>query len=167
MADAVQWAAHFGAARIIHAADAAAAPGAEVVLRGSGPWAIRGDDVVEVDADASGRASAQPHDDALLLHVPGHTAGSCALLHAPSRSLFTGDTLALSAGLGRLTLFRRFCWHSREAQRASVEGLLSKDFTSVLPGHGRRAHFACVGAKDAALRHALAEERAEDAAPAR
>jgi glyoxylase-like metal-dependent hydrolase (beta-lactamase superfamily II) len=165
VADAAQWASHFSAARIIHAEDVTSATrDVEHVLSGSGPWALPHEGE-KSDADASHASDVprptQPHDDVLLLHVPGHTAGSCALLHKPSASLFTGDTLAFSAGLGRLTIFRRFNWHSVELQLASVRALEAHDFLHILPGHGRRVAFESAAAKNAALHHMLAAEVAE------
>jgi glyoxylase-like metal-dependent hydrolase (beta-lactamase superfamily II) len=171
VADAAQWASHFSAARIIHAADVTPATrDAEHVLSGSGPWALPHEgeaaaaDGDEEEADAP--RPARPGDDVLLLHVPGHTAGSCALLHKPSASLFTGDTLAFSAGLGRLTVFRRFNWHSLALQLASVRALEAIDFLHLLPGHGRRVAFESTAAKNAALHHMFAAEAEEEAAQA-
>lgn len=158
VADAAAWAQHFGAARVIHAADVTReTQAAEHVLSGSGPWGFpRG----SYDGAEGGPRPASAGDDALVLHVPGHTAGSLALLHRPSRSLFSGDTLAHSAGLGRLTVFPRFCWHSLELQLASVAALVDHDFRHLLPGHGRRVHFLSKAAKDAALKHLLQHEHA-------
>ncbi len=163
VADAAKWAAHFSAARVIHADDADAAGGASSIehsLRGSGPWAL------PHDASHPPR-EAQPGDDALVLHTPGHTRGSCCLLHKPSRALFSGDHLAFAPGLARLTIFRRFNWHSVATQLASVRLLMSYDFVHLLPGHGRRVAFASAEAKDAALAHLLAEEGDADDTSAR
>ena len=160
VADAAAWAAHFGALRVIHEADVCGdTADAELVLTGSGPWAFPHAAPGGAAARAAMRA-ATAADDAVVLHVPGHTAGSCALLHRPSRSLFSGDTLAHSAGLGRLTIFRAFNWHSVEMQLRSVQALLHHDWRHLLPGHGRRVHFTCKAAKDAAIKHLLAAEGA-------
>lgn len=154
VADAAAWGAHFGAPRVIHAADVARdTADAELVLTGAGPWAFP-------RAAGGAMRAATAADDAVVLHLPGHTKGSCALLHRPSRALFSGDTLAHSAGLGRLTIFRAFNWHSVEAQLRSVQGLLQHDWRHLLPGHGRRVHFTCKAAKDAAIKHLLAAEGA-------
>ena len=160
VADAAAWAAHFGAARVIHEADVTSATAdAEVVLTGSGPWAFpHGEQHAAADVAAGGLRPAAAGDDAVVLHVPGHTAGSCALLHRPSGSLFSGDTLAHSPGLSRLTIFRRFNWHSVEMQLEAVRGLLDHDWRHLLPGHGRRVHFTSKLAKDAAIKHLLAQE---------
>ena len=159
VADAAAWAAHFDAPRVIHEADVSRdTADAELILRGSGPWAFPhvGPDG---KAERAAMRAATAADDAVVLHVPGHTAGSCALLHRPSRALFSGDTLAHSAGLGRLTIFRAFNWHSVEQQLRSVAGpLLQADWRHLLPGHGRRVHFTCKAAKDAAIKHLLAAE---------
>ena len=157
VADAAKWAAHFGARRVMHAADVSPPTrDVEHALRGGGPWAL--------PHDGGPPRAAAPGDDVLILHVPGHTAGSCALLHKPSASLFTGDHLAFSAGLGRLTLFRRFNWHSLPAQLESAAALEHVDWLHLLPGHGRRITFESLTAKNAALRHALAAESDAQAA---
>jgi ferredoxin len=72
VAEAEKYAAHFGAKRIIHRADLEAAPGAE--------WIIE-------DVDSS-----QILPEFQIIPVPGHTAGSMALLYK-NRFLFTGDHL--------------------------------------------------------------------------
>ena len=72
-----------------------------------------------------------------VIPVPGHTEGSCVLLHA-GKFLFTGDHLAWSARLGHLYAFRDACWFSWAAQRRSMERLRAHPFEWVLPGHGRR-----------------------------
>jgi glyoxylase-like metal-dependent hydrolase (beta-lactamase superfamily II) len=165
VADAARWAAHFGAQRIIHEADVTRATAdAEHILRGSGPWALPHAAAL-ARGDAALRAPAAD-DDVVLLHVPGHTAGSCALLHRRSASLFTGDHLAFSAGLGRLTIFRAFNWYSVEQQLASAAALEHIDWRHLLPGHGRRVSFDSAAAKNAALHHLLAAERGAAAAAA-
>lgn len=94
---------------------------AEWQLEGEGPWAL-GDDVE-------------------LIFTPGHTAGCVSLLSKPDRALFTGDHLAYSQRLGRLTIFRAYNWHSVPQQLDSVAKLAGREFLHVLPGHGRRASF--------------------------
>lgn len=93
-----------------------------------------------------------------LLFTPGHTRGCVSLLHRPSRALFSGDTLAWSARLGRLTIFRAYNWHSVAQQLASVAALRGANFLHVLPGHGRRAAFPDAAAREAAMAEMLAAE---------
>jgi len=71
----------------------------------------------------------------LAIPVPGHTAGSAALL-ADETFLFAGDHLWGDAE-GRLGASRTVCWWSWEAQTASMEQLAGHRFAWVLPGHGR------------------------------
>ena len=76
-ADAHLWAQRFGAARVLHEAEAAAGGGGaatrgvEVLLKGGGPW-----DLVNLGGAAAGAAGGEM----LVLHTPGHTPGSCSLL---------------------------------------------------------------------------------------
>lgn len=118
VADAAQFAEHFGARRIIHAADRTAAPGAEVV--------IDTDDAVEAGAGFT------------IIPTPGHTRGHCVLLH--DRYLFTGDHLAYDPAARHLVAWRDVCWYSWPQQLASLEKLTAYDFEWVLPGHGKRVH---------------------------
>jgi len=73
--------------------------------------------------------------DLFVIPVPGHTAGSAALLYR-ERDLFTGDHLwGTEDGTG-LEASRSVCWHSWPEQVRSVERLLGYRFERVLPGHG-------------------------------
>ena len=66
VADAAAWAAHFGAPRVMHAADVArGGADVELPLTGCGPWAF---------PPAGGRAmrAATAADDAVVLHVITH-----------------------------------------------------------------------------------------------
>ena len=76
----------------------------------------------------------------LAIPVPGHTAGSCALL-VDGKYLFTGDHLWASPE-GRLEMGRSVCWYSWTEQKKSLRRLLDFDFEWVLPGHGRSLHLA-------------------------
>ena len=87
-------------------------------------------------------------EDLLAIPVPGHTAGSTALLYR-ERFLFTGDHLWWSEGAGRLVASRGVCWYSWPEQVRSVEKLRAFRFEWVLPGHGRRFH---AGSADAMQR---------------
>jgi len=67
-----------------------------------------------------------------MIHTPGHTVDSVCLYHAPTKTIFTGDTVLpdamaepdANAG-GRLDYYL-----------FSVKSLLKKDVENVLPGHG-------------------------------
>lgn len=117
VADAADYARIFGAQRVIHEADADAAPGAELVLRGERP--------VEL---APGF---------LAIPTPGHTRGHMVLLYR-GKFLFSGDHLEGDPASGRLEAFEDFCWHDWREQARSVEKLAAYRFEWVLPGHGRR-----------------------------
>lgn len=113
----------------------------EVVLEGEGPWAL---------PDGGG--------DVQLVFTPGHTAGCVSLLYRPDKALLTGDHLAWSHRMQRLTIFRAYNWHSVELQLASVAALRRLDFLHVLPGHGRRARFADAADRERQLEALLAAE---------
>jgi glyoxylase-like metal-dependent hydrolase (beta-lactamase superfamily II) len=89
----------------------------------------------EVERRLEGDAPVALGDGLLAVPVPGHTAGSCALL-ADETYLFTGDHLWGDAE-GRLGASRSVCWWSWEAQLDSLERLAALRFEWVLPGHGR------------------------------
>ena len=117
MADAERYAEHFGSRRIIHQDELSSQPGAEVVLRGEGPWEL-----------APG---------VLAIPTPGHTKGHCVLLFQ-ERFLFTGDHLAWDRDARRLTAFEDYCWYSWPQQAESMARLAAYRFEWVLPGHGQR-----------------------------
>ena len=119
VADQEKYARHFGAARVMHAADGAARHGVERVLVGEG--------AERLDAEL------------LAVPTPGHTRGHAVLLYR-DKYLFTGDHLAWSPARSALTAFRSACWYSWAAQTRSMEGLLDYGFEWVLPGHGRIHH---------------------------
>ena len=119
MADAAQWAAHFGAPRIMHGADAG--PGIEHALHGDGPWVVRpdGTPVPASGIDADG--------ELVIIHVPGHTPGSTCLLHKPSSTLFSGDHLAADEEEPHdMTMFESFNWYSVPKQRDSIAKLAQR-----------------------------------------
>ncbi len=136
VADAAQYAARFGASRIIHRADAEAVPDAE--------WIVDGLETL----------SLAPQFD--LIPVPGHTPGSCALLY-DQRYLFTGDHLWWDPETRSLEAPRRLVWRSR-AMAQSIEKLLDYRFEWVLAGHGDRIHLS-PAEMTSALQH-LVERRA-------
>jgi glyoxylase-like metal-dependent hydrolase (beta-lactamase superfamily II)/ferredoxin len=119
VADAEQFARHFGAKRVIHRAELSAQPDAEVVIDGFDP--------VELAPDF------------LAIPTPGHTAGHCCLLFA-GRFLFTGDHLDWDRTEGSLSASEDYCWYSWPRQAESMAKLAEYPFEWVLPGHGQRVH---------------------------
>ncbi len=118
--DHARFAAHFGARRVLHAADVdARTRDVERVIEGDQPAALA--------------------EDLLLIPTPGHTPGSLCLLHH-GRTLLTGDHLAFSPRLGHLYAFASTCWHDWPTQIRSMRRLLAYDFERVLPGHGAPVH---------------------------
>jgi glyoxylase-like metal-dependent hydrolase (beta-lactamase superfamily II) len=118
VADAEKYAAHFGAKRLIHRADSEAAPDAE--------WIIEGADSLQVMPQFS------------IIPVPGHTAGSMALLYK-KRFLFTGDHLWWDSAEKRLGAPTRLVWR-KHVLAYSIRKLLDYPFEWVLAGHGDRVH---------------------------
>jgi len=116
VADADRYAKHFGAKRIIHRSDAAAVPDAE--------WIVDGTEMIELIPQFR------------LIPVPGHTAGSCALLYG-NRFLFTGDHLWWDPHSRSLDAPKRLVWRSRVLVH-SIQKLLEYRFEWVLAGHGDR-----------------------------
>jgi glyoxylase-like metal-dependent hydrolase (beta-lactamase superfamily II)/ferredoxin len=117
VADARQFAEHFGARRVIHRRELAAQPDAELVLDGEEPQVL-----------ATG-VTAVP--------TPGHTAGHMVLA-VDDRILFTGDHLDFDSDRRRLAASRDYCWYSWPRQTESMRRLVDVRFEWVLPGHGRR-----------------------------
>ena len=120
VADAGKYAVHFGAKRIIHRADVEAMPDAE--------WVINGAD----DAELSPGFVAVP--------VPGHTAGSMALLYR-EKFLFTGDHLWWNPQSRSLGAPTRLVWRKRVLVD-SIQKLLDYRFEWVLAGHGDRVRLS-------------------------
>ena len=118
VADASRYAKRFGATRIIHRADLAAAPDAE--------WVIDGDRPVSVSKQIQ------------IIPVPGHTPGSMALLY-DQRYLFSGDHLWWDRDCQRLDIPQVYVWNQQDLER-STERLLDVQCEWVLPGHGDRIH---------------------------
>ncbi|MBI3855517.1 MAG: MBL fold metallo-hydrolase [Planctomycetes bacterium] len=92
-----------------------------------------------VERTIEGRDAVRLDDDLLVIPVPGHTAGSQALLFR-DKFLFSGDHVWWDPAAARLHASRRYCWHSWSEQRRSMERLLDASFEWVLPGHGARRH---------------------------
>jgi glyoxylase-like metal-dependent hydrolase (beta-lactamase superfamily II)/ferredoxin len=115
VADHAKFRARFGCERVIHRAD----------VHGDTRACER---IIDGDAELA--------PDLRLIHVPGHTRGSIALLHGDV--LFTGDHLWATDDQTGLEASRDVCWYSWPEQRASIAKLAAYSFTHVLPGHGRR-----------------------------
>jgi glyoxylase-like metal-dependent hydrolase (beta-lactamase superfamily II)/ferredoxin len=121
VADHARLHARFGCDRVLHRADVSRDT-REVEIQ------LAGDDAVELGPGL------------LAIPVPGHTAGSCALL-VDGEYLFTGDHLWADDD-GALAMGRGVCWYSWDEQVRSLEKLIAHRFRWVLPGHGRRLHAA-------------------------
>ena len=120
VAEAARYAERFDAIRIIHEADAEASPNAE--------WTVKGYD--------PGHATSE----FLIIPVPGHTAGSIALLYN-NKFLFTGDHLWWDRDVKILGTPSVLVWDKQHLTQ-SVKRLLDYSFEWVLPGHGDRVHLS-------------------------
>jgi glyoxylase-like metal-dependent hydrolase (beta-lactamase superfamily II) len=116
VADHRRWREALGCERILHAAD---------VTHGTR----------EVERKIEGSAPVALAEDLVVLPVPGHTAGSAALL-AAEEHLFTGDHLWGDAD-GALGASRAVCWWDWGDQARSMARLATFRFRRVWPGHGR------------------------------
>jgi glyoxylase-like metal-dependent hydrolase (beta-lactamase superfamily II)/ferredoxin len=116
VADADRYAKRFSATRIIHRADADAAPGAE--------WILDGDETVALTPGFQ------------AIPVPGHTAGSMALLY-DDRYLFTGDHLWWEPESRTLESPRQLVGDQAKLLQSIVR-LRDHRFEWVLAGHGDR-----------------------------
>jgi glyoxylase-like metal-dependent hydrolase (beta-lactamase superfamily II)/ferredoxin len=126
VADAARYAGHFKATRIIHEEDAEAMPESE--------WLVRGTEPVVATSHVQ------------FIPVPGHTAGSLALLYY-QRFLFTGDHLWWDRDEHGLDVPSVRVWNE-EQLRNSTTRLLHHTFEWVLPGHGERMHLSPAGMKE-------------------
>lgn len=141
VADADKYAAHFGAQRVIHRADADVAPDAERV--------IEGEETVRVGTEFQ------------IIPVPGHTAGSMALLYR-ERFLFTGDHLWWDFHMKSLEAPTRLIWR-KWILIDSLYKLLDYPFEWVLAGHGDRIRLP--SAEMHAHLAALVERRRKGSSP--
>jgi glyoxylase-like metal-dependent hydrolase (beta-lactamase superfamily II) len=74
-----------------------------------------------------------------VIHTPGHTPGSCALLLEKRGVLFSGDavvTMDLLAGTARPALPPDFVDHDAQQAIESARALQSVEAQIMLPGHG-------------------------------
>jgi glyoxylase-like metal-dependent hydrolase (beta-lactamase superfamily II)/ferredoxin len=122
VADQDKWHKHFGCERVLHAADVGAA-------------------TRDVERKIEGTEPVRLDDELTVIPTPGHTAGSACVLLG-EEFLFTGDHLAWSERRGQIIGFRDACWHAWSEVVESTRRLLPRRFTWILPGHGRRCHFA-------------------------
>ncbi|HEV8540165.1 MAG TPA: MBL fold metallo-hydrolase [Nitrospiraceae bacterium] len=140
VADADRYARRFNAQRIIHRADAGAAPGAE--------WVLDGDKAIELAPDFH------------AIPVPGHTEGSMALQY-DERFLFTGDHLWWDPETRRLESPKRLVSDEPSLIR-SIARLLDHRFEWVLAGHGDRVRLPALEMqaqiKDLVMRRQASQE---------
>lgn len=127
----------FGCERILHARDVG--PGTR-----------------DVERKIEGEAPLRLADDLLVVPVPGHTAGSAALLYR-ERFLFTGDHLMGAEDGAALEAGRDVCWYSWPEQIRSMRRLLDLRFEWVLPGHGGRYRAPSAAAMRAELERLVSE----------
>mmetsp|Transcript_6501 Transcript_6501/g.11617 ORF Transcript_6501/g.11617 Transcript_6501/m.11617 type:complete len:370 (-) Transcript_6501:1732-2841(-) len=135
-----RWAELLGVQRIIHEKDVSSRDRTnecEIQLTGDGPWKL--------------------WDGAEIIAVPGHTAGSIMLYDEYRKVVFTGDHVAFSGGLNKLTGFPRYNWYSLKEQMRSMEKLLDLDFEWLCPGHGRMRHYENVEVKNREFLQLLSE----------
>jgi glyoxylase-like metal-dependent hydrolase (beta-lactamase superfamily II)/ferredoxin len=138
VADHARWREVLGCERVLHARDLShGTRDVERIVEGDAPVALA--------------------PDLLAVPVPGHTAGSMALL-AGEAHLFTGDHLWGDAA-GRLDASRAVCWYDWAAQARSMARLSALRFTRVFPGHGRPWSAPTVEAAQAAVAALAGEMR--------
>jgi glyoxylase-like metal-dependent hydrolase (beta-lactamase superfamily II)/ferredoxin len=142
VADAEKYAAHFGAKRMIHRADSEAVPDAE--------WIIADIDSIRI----------MPQFE--IIPVPGHTAGSMALLYK-EQFLFTGDHLWWDSRQQMLRAPSQLVWRKR-VLLDSIQKLLDYRFEWVLAGHGDRTRLS-VDQMHAQLQALVARRQPGKAAP--
>ncbi len=116
VADHRKFADHFGCTRVLHHGDVTSAT-----------------QDVEMQPDAEDPI--QLAGDLTMIPVPGHTRGSACLLYGKT-FLFSGDHLAWSVSMQRVSAFQGVCWYDWEKQTESMRRLSEYDFNHLLPGHG-------------------------------
>ncbi len=126
----------FGCERILHQADVS--PG-----------------TAGIEHALQGTRTQQLAPDLLAIPVPGHTAGSTALLFR-NEFLFSGDHLWWSETRRRLHASRCVSWHCWDEQVRSLRRLQDFSFRWILPGHGRRHHTPTIRAMQRDLAALLA-----------
>ncbi|CAJ1383270.1 unnamed protein product [Effrenium voratum] len=141
VADHIQWKKRFPEMRrVMHVAD----------VRGPDAWPYI--DMTEIEEQLS-----HSEGSITLLAAEGFTGGEGVA--------FTGDHLALNGRLGRLDGFARYS-EDHDLQADSMLKLADEDFLWILPGHGRRVHFASATERRQRLQKAAEEYREDPKAPA-
>ena len=115
VADHRRWREALDCERVLHARDVSPSP---APLRGAAEIRGQAGGTRDVERRVEGDAPVPLRPGLLAVPVPGHTAGSCALL-ADGTYLFTGDHLWGDAA-GRLGMSRAVCWWDWDAQLASL-----------------------------------------------
>jgi glyoxylase-like metal-dependent hydrolase (beta-lactamase superfamily II) len=118
VADHRAFRARFGCERVLHAAD-------------------RDRDTRDIERVIEGDAPFALAPDLVVVPVPGHTRGSCALVYRDTFA-FTGDHVWASDDELHLEAGRDVCWYSWPEQQRSMARLAEHRFVHVVPGHGRR-----------------------------
>lgn len=73
-----------------------------------------------------------------IIHVPGHTPGSIALLDSVTGVLFTGDAITTNKkGSKILPPHRAFCIDIKEARKSALQLVKDTQPSAILPGHGK------------------------------
>ncbi len=67
-----------------------------------------------------------------VIHTPGHSKGSICLYEPVSKSLFSGDTVFMSGGFGRMD----FEGSEPDKMLGSIEKLIKLDVKNLYSGHG-------------------------------
>ncbi len=119
---------------------------AEILVHETAAEALRTGDDVTTAAAAFGKSFPKLEVTALkegdeidlgdaklkVLHIPGHSICSMALLHEDSKTLFSGDTVYIDGGIGR--------WDLPTGEGAelmvSLKRLNEMDINDLYPGHG-------------------------------
>ena len=99
VADHARWASRLGSRRVMHSLECNAKQGTDAVeakLEGSGPWTLR-----DCRGGEEGREGGEAGDgDVRFVLQPGHTEACVAMLHAPSKALFSGDVVSCGSDAG-------------------------------------------------------------------
>ena len=96
-----------------------------------GQWNMLEKSLKNAGCLADGQSLKEYGSDAVIHHVPGHTAGSIAIL-TPEGDLFVGDTVFHFAGPETAIFIQ-----NKKELRESLYRLKTLDAKTVYPGHGR------------------------------
>ena len=159
VADHEKWAERFQVRRIMHADDIDDADerstlaSIEIPLTGSGPWLLTPESVTKWPAGAA--SPAPDRHGVKIIHVPGHTRGCIAAI-VDNYVAFTGDHIAYSETRNAVTGFPQVCWFDWSLVIESTAKLAEEAFVWIMPGHGRRYHYASVEAMRQGLTESIA-----------